>query len=155
MFDIHGRGDEQLLDDDALGAGLLADHLVAEHESGGFANLIQIVAELDEAGFAASAGEDLGLDDYAAADFSVGLLGLLGGVDHFGGGHGHAGGLVTHDTGEAGYRAEEIVLMRAGQIVQRGSLEALVRRPEAPFVSEFVKAQRSPLESLAAGEGEA
>lgn len=63
--------------------------------------------------------------------------------------------LVTHDIGEAGYLADEIVLMRAGQVVQRGSLEALVRRPEAPFVSEFVNAQRSPLESLAAGEGEA
>jgi len=57
--------------------------------------------------------------------------------------------LVTHDIGEAGYLADEIVLMRAGRVVQRGSLEALVRRPEDPFVSEFVRAQRSPLESLA------
>ena len=32
----------------------------------------------------------LGLDDDASADFSVGLLGLLGRVDHFGGGYGHA-----------------------------------------------------------------
>jgi osmoprotectant transport system ATP-binding protein len=61
--------------------------------------------------------------------------------------------LVTHDIGEAGYLAEEIVLLRDGRVVQRGSLEALVRRPEDPFVSRFVQAQRSPLESLAAGEG--
>jgi len=56
--------------------------------------------------------------------------------------------LVTHDIGEAGYLGDEIVLMRVGGIVQRGTLEALVRRPADPFVSEFVKAQRSPLESL-------
>jgi osmoprotectant transport system ATP-binding protein len=61
--------------------------------------------------------------------------------------------LVTHDIGEAGYLADEIVLLRAGRIVQRGTLEALVRRPAHPFVSEFVNAQRSPLESLSAGEG--
>jgi osmoprotectant transport system ATP-binding protein len=60
--------------------------------------------------------------------------------------------LVTHDIGEAGYLADEIVLLRAGRIVQRGTLEALVRRPEDPFVSEFVRAQRSPLESLAGAE---
>jgi osmoprotectant transport system ATP-binding protein len=59
---------------------------------------------------------------------------------------------VTHDIGEAGYLADEIVLLRAGRIVQRGTLEALVRRPEDPFVSEFVRAQRSPLESLAGAE---
>jgi len=59
--------------------------------------------------------------------------------------------LVTHDIGEAGYLADEIVLLRTGRIVQRGTLEALVRRPEDPFVSAFVNAQRSPLESLSAG----
>ena len=63
--------------------------------------------------------------------------------------------LVTHDIGEAGYLADQIVLLRDGRIVQRGSLEALVRRPEDPFVSRFVQAQRSPLESLAPGGGEA
>jgi len=61
--------------------------------------------------------------------------------------------LVTHDIGEAGYLAHEIVLLRAGRVVQRGSLEALVRRPADPFVSRFVQAQRSPLESLTQEEG--
>jgi osmoprotectant transport system ATP-binding protein len=56
--------------------------------------------------------------------------------------------LVTHDVGEAGFLADEIVLMRAGTIVQRGSLEDLVRRPAESFTTEFVEAQRSPLEGL-------
>lgn len=56
--------------------------------------------------------------------------------------------LVTHDVGEAGFLAEEIVLLRAGRLVQRGSLGDLVERPAEAFVSQFVNAQRSPLDSL-------
>jgi osmoprotectant transport system ATP-binding protein len=59
--------------------------------------------------------------------------------------------LVTHDLGEAGFLGDVIVLMREGQIVQQGSFEDLVRRPADPFVSRFISAQRSPLDSLRGG----
>ena len=58
--------------------------------------------------------------------------------------------LVTHDLAEAGFLGDEIVLMRDGQIVQRGSLEDLLLRPADPFVARFVNAQR-PLPALAGG----
>jgi osmoprotectant transport system ATP-binding protein len=51
--------------------------------------------------------------------------------------------LVTHDMGEAGYLADRIVLMRAGRILQSGTLEDLRDRPADPYVSEFLNAQRS------------
>ena len=50
---------------------------------------------------------------------------------------------VTHDMAEAGYLADTIVLMQAGRIVQRGTLDDLRSRPTAPFVTEFMNAQRS------------
>jgi osmoprotectant transport system ATP-binding protein len=51
--------------------------------------------------------------------------------------------LVTHDMGEAGYLGDSIVLLSAGAIVQRGTLEDLRDRPAAPFVTQFLNAQRS------------
>jgi osmoprotectant transport system ATP-binding protein len=57
--------------------------------------------------------------------------------------------LVTHDMGEAAYFADTIVLMRNGQVVQQGSLEDLLERPADPYVTSFIRAQRSPLPSLA------
>ncbi len=51
--------------------------------------------------------------------------------------------LVTHDLHEAAWFADEIVLMRDGRIVQRGTLDDLLSRPAEPFVSEFVHAQRA------------
>lgn len=60
--------------------------------------------------------------------------------------------IVTHDIGEAGFFGDTIFLMKDGRILQRGSLEDLVRRPEDEFVSSFINAQRSPLETLAEGE---
>ncbi len=53
--------------------------------------------------------------------------------------------LVTHDLGEAAYFGDEIVLLRDGAIVQQGSIGDLLERPEEPFVSQFVTAQRSHL----------
>jgi osmoprotectant transport system ATP-binding protein len=51
--------------------------------------------------------------------------------------------VVTHEMSEAAYLAGEIVLMRTGRIVQRGSFESLRDRPAEPFVTEFLRAQRS------------
>jgi osmoprotectant transport system ATP-binding protein len=59
--------------------------------------------------------------------------------------------LVTHDIGEAGFFGDVIVLLRAGRVVQRGTLAELVQTPGDPFVTQFINAQRRPLEAL--GEG--
>jgi osmoprotectant transport system ATP-binding protein len=50
--------------------------------------------------------------------------------------------LVTHDMAEAAYLGDEIVLLRQGGIVQRGSFADLRDHPADPFVSEFINAQR-------------
>ena len=50
---------------------------------------------------------------------------------------------VTHDMAEAGWLADTIVLMQAGKIVQRGTLDDLRLRPASAFVTEFMNAQRS------------
>jgi osmoprotectant transport system ATP-binding protein len=50
--------------------------------------------------------------------------------------------LVTHDLAEAALFAHVVVLMKDGQVVQRGSLEDLLERPADPFVTRFVRAQR-------------
>jgi osmoprotectant transport system ATP-binding protein len=60
--------------------------------------------------------------------------------------------LVTHDIGEAGFLADQIVLMRDGGIVQQGKLADFVHTPAEPFVRQFINAQRSPLDSLEANE---
>jgi osmoprotectant transport system ATP-binding protein len=57
--------------------------------------------------------------------------------------------MVTHDIGEAGFLADHLMLLKSGRIVQQGSLESLVRSPADPFVTQFINAQRSPLESIA------
>ena len=56
--------------------------------------------------------------------------------------------LVTHDMGEAAYFGDEIVLLREGRIVQQGSLADLLERPVEPYVTDFIRAQRSPLPSF-------
>ena len=50
--------------------------------------------------------------------------------------------IVTHDMGEAAHFGHEIVMMREGRIVQRGSLEDLTHRPSEPYVTQFMRAQR-------------
>jgi osmoprotectant transport system ATP-binding protein len=50
--------------------------------------------------------------------------------------------MVTHDLAEAGWFGDEILLMRDGRIVQRGTLRELVENPVEAFVARFVSAQR-------------
>jgi ABC-type Fe3+/spermidine/putrescine transport system ATPase subunit len=45
---------------------------------------------------------------------------------------------VTHDQEEAFYLADRVLVMRAGEIVERGTPSALYRRPTSPFTREFV-----------------
>ena len=59
---------------------------------------------------------------------------------------------VTHDIAEAGYLADDLILMRDGRIVQRGSLKELVEAPADAFVADFVAAQRQLAEVLAEDE---
>jgi osmoprotectant transport system ATP-binding protein len=56
--------------------------------------------------------------------------------------------MVTHDIGEAGFFGDQIVLLRDGRIVQQGTLRELVASPADPFVTQFINAQRGPLEAL-------
>jgi osmoprotectant transport system ATP-binding protein len=62
--------------------------------------------------------------------------------------------MVTHDLAEAGWFGDEIILMRAGRIVQSGSLRALLDRPAEPFVTQFVSAQRQVLAEVLTPEGD-
>jgi osmoprotectant transport system ATP-binding protein len=49
---------------------------------------------------------------------------------------------------EAAFIAGEIAVMRAGRILQRGSIQDLIRHPADPFVTEFIRRQR-PLDVVA------
>jgi osmoprotectant transport system ATP-binding protein len=51
--------------------------------------------------------------------------------------------LVTHDMSEAAFFADTIVLMKRGRIVQSGTFRELDESPEDPFVTRFIRAQRS------------
>lgn len=50
--------------------------------------------------------------------------------------------LVTHDVAEAKYFGDEILLMRRGRIVQRGSFDDLVNHPAEKFVTNFIQSPR-------------
>ena len=50
--------------------------------------------------------------------------------------------LVTHDLAEAAHFADDVILLRDGRIVQRGSFDDLVHRPADDFVVRFIQAQR-------------
>jgi osmoprotectant transport system ATP-binding protein len=51
--------------------------------------------------------------------------------------------LVTHDVAEAAALADEIAVMRAGRVVQTGTLEALRASPADSFVTQFIEAHRN------------
>ena len=57
--------------------------------------------------------------------------------------------LVTHDLHEASFFADEIILLRDGVIVQKGTIDDFLTHPEHPFVTQFVNAQRSSLPGVA------
>lgn len=50
--------------------------------------------------------------------------------------------LVTHDMGEAGFFGDEVILLGSGRIVQRGTLNDLLKHPADEFVTRFIQAQR-------------
>jgi osmoprotectant transport system ATP-binding protein len=50
--------------------------------------------------------------------------------------------LVTHDMGEAGFFADEVLLLGSGRIVQRGTIDDLLKSPADEFVTRFIQAQR-------------
>ncbi len=50
--------------------------------------------------------------------------------------------LVTHDLREAASLGDQIVLMRDGEIVQRGAMTELTTQPANEFVTRFIQAQR-------------
>ncbi len=51
--------------------------------------------------------------------------------------------LVTHDLNEAIFFGDTIVLMREGEIIQKGKINDFINSPSDEFVTRFIKAQRS------------
>jgi osmoprotectant transport system ATP-binding protein len=51
--------------------------------------------------------------------------------------------IVTHDLAEAAFLAERITLLHEGKVLQTGSYRDLLFRPKDPFVTSFIKAQRT------------
>lgn len=55
---------------------------------------------------------------------------------------------VTHDLGEAYFFGDCIVIFKNGNIVQSGSLNEFIHSPADSFVTQFINAQRSPLDFI-------
>ena len=47
--------------------------------------------------------------------------------------------LVTHDVAEAAFLAEDAIVMRSGQIVQHGAIDAMKRSPADDFVRDLLR----------------
>ena len=54
--------------------------------------------------------------------------------------------LVTHDLNEAVFFADQIFLMKEGRLIQGGTITDFVNNPAEPFVTKFIKSQRSTIE---------
>jgi osmoprotectant transport system ATP-binding protein len=56
--------------------------------------------------------------------------------------------LVTHDLMEAAVFGDQIVLLREGRLIQKGTLRELFQQPADPFVTQFINAQRGPYKEM-------
>jgi osmoprotectant transport system ATP-binding protein len=53
--------------------------------------------------------------------------------------------LVTHDMNEAAYFGDTLIMLRAGRVVQRGTLRELLDHPAEDYVRDFIRAQRTAI----------
>ncbi|MCH7769943.1 MAG: ATP-binding cassette domain-containing protein [Bacteroidetes bacterium] len=54
--------------------------------------------------------------------------------------------LVTHDLNEAVFFGDKILLMKDGSLIQQGTITDFINNPSEPFVTKFIKSQRSTIE---------
>ena len=54
--------------------------------------------------------------------------------------------LVTHDLNEAVFFGNKILLMKEGRLIQQGTITDFINNPAEPFVTNFIKSQRSTIE---------
>jgi len=54
--------------------------------------------------------------------------------------------LVTHDLNEAVFFGDKILLMKEGSLIQEGTIKEFINNPAEPFVTKFIKSQRSTIE---------
>ena len=54
--------------------------------------------------------------------------------------------LVTHDLNEAVFFGDNILLMKEGSLIQQGTITDFINSPAEPFVTKFIKSQRSTIE---------
>ena len=54
--------------------------------------------------------------------------------------------LVTHDLNEAVFFGDKILLMKEGSLIQQGTITDFINNPSEPFVTKFIKSQRSTIE---------
>ncbi len=54
--------------------------------------------------------------------------------------------LVTHDLNEAVFFGDKILLMKEGSLIQEGTITDFINNPSEPFVTKFIRSQRSTIE---------